>query len=48
MTMKIPPDTRQRQRLATDPGGSAWVSANAGSGNTWVLTRRVIRLLLEG
>lgn len=44
----IPPETRRRQRLATDPRASAWVSANAGSGKTWVLTRRVIRLLLAG
>lgn len=46
--MKIPVATRQTQLLATDPGASAFVSANAGSGKTWVLTRRVIRLLLDG
>lgn len=39
---------RARQRTASDPAGSAWVSANAGSGKTFVLARRVIRLLLEG
>ncbi len=33
---------------ATDPLVSAWVSANAGSGKTYVLARRVIRLLLGG
>ena len=33
---------------ASNPAGSAWVSANAGSGKTFVLTRRVIRLLLAG
>ena len=33
---------------ASDPGGSAWVSANAGSGKTHVLAQRVIRLLLDG
>ena len=27
---------------------SVWVSANAGSGKTHVLTERVIRLLLDG
>ncbi|NLH80672.1 MAG: UvrD-helicase domain-containing protein, partial [Phyllobacteriaceae bacterium] len=32
----------------TDPAASAFVSANAGSGKTYVLTRRVIRLLLAG
>ena len=31
--------------LATDPGVSAWVSANAGAGKTHVLTDRVTRLL---
>ncbi|HVZ13420.1 MAG TPA: double-strand break repair helicase AddA, partial [Bauldia sp.] len=36
------------QSRATDPGRSAWVSANAGSGKTFVLSRRVIRLLLAG
>ena len=33
---------------ATDPEATVWVSANAGSGKTYVLSRRVIRLLLEG
>ena len=41
-------DTVHNQRLASDPSLSAWVSANAGSGKTTVLTRRVIRLLLAG
>jgi len=36
------------QAEASDPRVSAWVSANAGSGKTTVLVRRVIRLLLEG
>ncbi|WP_027488233.1 double-strand break repair helicase AddA [Allorhizobium undicola] len=40
--------TTRQQTLASDPGGSAWVSANAGSGKTHVLTQRVIRLLLAG
>ena len=38
----------QRQREASDPSVSAWVSANAGSGKTYVLAQRVIRLLLDG
>jgi ATP-dependent helicase/nuclease subunit A len=40
--------TSQKQATASDPGRSAWVSANAGSGKTHVLTQRVIRLLLAG
>ncbi|MFK8253198.1 double-strand break repair helicase AddA [Ancylobacter terrae] len=36
------------QTQASDPLISAWVSANAGSGKTHVLARRVIRLLLRG
>lgn len=44
----IPEETLARQRLASDPSLSAWVSANAGSGKTHVLSQRVIRLLLAG
>lgn len=44
----VPPQTQQRQALAADPGLSAWVSANAGSGKTHVLVNRVLRLLLDG
>ena len=36
------------QREATQPGRSAWVEANAGTGKTKVLTDRVARLLLTG
>ena len=36
------------QQTATDPTISAWVDASAGSGKTHVLTRRVLRLLLQG
>ncbi|MHA1157395.1 MAG: UvrD-helicase domain-containing protein, partial [Alphaproteobacteria bacterium] len=38
----------QEQIHATDPAASAWVAANAGSGKTFVLVRRVVRLLLAG
>jgi len=40
--------TQQQQSLASDPSHSAWVSANAGSGKTFVLARRVVRLLFSG
>lgn len=36
------------QRRASNPLASAWVSANAGSGKTFVLAQRVVRLLLAG
>ncbi len=41
-------DASQRQGRAAEPQSSAWVSANAGSGKTHVLTQRVLRLLLAG
>lgn len=46
--LSIPYDTTRAQGEATDPGRSIWVEANAGSGKTFVLTRRVLRLLLAG
>ena len=46
--LTVPSDTSRSQSLATDPSHSIWVEANAGSGKTFVLTRRVLRLLLAG
>lgn len=45
---EISPAILARQHAASDPAASVWVSANAGSGKTHVLTRRVVRLLLQG
>jgi ATP-dependent helicase/nuclease subunit A len=44
----IPDDVMRRQGAVSDPGVSAWVAANAGSGKTHVLAQRVINLLLAG
>ncbi|SDR23413.1 DNA helicase/exodeoxyribonuclease V, subunit A [Pseudovibrio sp. Tun.PSC04-5.I4] len=46
--MDIPAKTLDSQQRAAHPQNSAWVSANAGSGKTFVLARRVVRLLLSG
>ena len=40
-------EATERQVQAAAPGFSTWLSANAGSGKTRVLTDRVARLLLE-
>ena len=51
-TKFLKPDNSQPEeyirRLAIDPKSSVWVSANAGSGKTTILTYRVISLLLNG
>jgi ATP-dependent helicase/nuclease subunit A len=45
---EIPQAVRDAQIRAADPETSVFVSANAGSGKTHVLTQRVINLLLQG
>ncbi len=45
--MQIPSSTLEEQFAASNPENSSWVSANAGSGKTHVLTQRVIRLMLD-
>ena len=40
--------TKRFQRDAADPRASVWVSANAGTGKTHVLTMRLLRILLAG
>ncbi|MDP2801403.1 MAG: double-strand break repair helicase AddA [Phreatobacter sp.] len=47
-SLAAPPEAVIAQRKASDPAHSAWVSANAGSGKTYVLARRVVRLMLAG
>src|SRR5512143_2774976 len=42
----LPEEADRNQARASDPSASAWVSANAGTGKTEVLVKRVQRLLL--
>src|SRR5262245_58484759 len=44
----LPHETDRNQARASDPDASAWVSANAGTGKTEVLVKRVLRLLTAG
>jgi ATP-dependent helicase/nuclease subunit A len=47
-TPVLPPLEQEMRSLAIDPGVSVFLTANAGSGKTTILTQRVIRLMLEG
>jgi ATP-dependent helicase/nuclease subunit A len=44
----IPDEVRRRQLSVAESIVSAWVTANAGAGKTYVLVQRVINLLLDG
>src|SRR4026207_1130026 len=44
----LPHEADRNQGRASDPDASAWVSANAGTGKTEGLVRRVLRLLIPG
>ncbi len=46
--LSISAQTRAAQADASNPGSSVFVAANAGSGKTFVLARRVVRLLVSG
>ncbi len=48
MNIPLRDDATERQVQAARPDASTWLSANAGSGKTRVLTDRVARLLLSG
>ena len=48
VTSSIRESTERQQARAADPEASAWVSANAGTGKTYVLVQRILRLLLSG
>ncbi|MCB1516552.1 MAG: double-strand break repair helicase AddA [Hyphomicrobiaceae bacterium] len=44
----ISPEAAAAQGRAANPGANVFVSANAGAGKTFVLTQRVLRILLTG
>jgi ATP-dependent helicase/nuclease subunit A len=46
--LTVPDHERKARIAAIAPASSVFVTANAGSGKTTILTNRVIRLLLEG
>jgi len=48
MSLKPAPTGRTAQVRASDPAATVFVAANAGSGKTTTLVRRVARLLLRG
>ncbi|MGE3626261.1 MAG: double-strand break repair helicase AddA [Hyphomicrobiales bacterium] len=47
MALRAKASGKSPQLTASDPRASVWVSANAGSGKTFVLVMRVLRLLLQ-
>ena len=45
--LNVSSQTSANQAVAADPTRNVWVKANAGSGKTFVLSRRVLRLLIN-
>ena len=45
--LNVSSQTSANQAVAADPARNVWVKANAGSGKTFVLSRRVLRLLIN-
>ncbi len=46
--MIVYPELAPEQKIASDPAEHVWLSASAGTGKTFVLSSRVLRLLLGG
>ncbi|MGJ8528579.1 double-strand break repair helicase AddA [Maritalea sp.] len=46
--LSISDETKNNQTRAANPEANVWVKANAGSGKTYILSRRVLRLLIDG
>jgi len=47
-TPQLASKSTEEQNRASEPHASAWVAASAGTGKTFVLTNRVLRILLTG
>ncbi len=47
MNSSIDEELKKIQEIASNPNNSVWVSASAGTGKTTLLTKRILRLLLN-